>query len=133
MTKSKTYGFTLIESLIALAVVSIALVALLGLHLNGIKMAQTADNIARAVSLAQTKLAEKTTLGCPQTGTESGTTTIDRLPFHWKTIVSRVTNEQLQTAGIHKLRQVSTEVEWQQGNTRKRICLSTWVAKRNWQ
>ena len=66
-------GFTFLEVLAALAIVAIALVALLHLHLISIRTTERNDIHTRAGFLAQQKIAELTAKEYPLIGTESGT------------------------------------------------------------
>ena len=61
-------GFTLIEVIAALAIVSIALLGLLELHLTSIKMTDTARTTALAILVAQEKAAETAAGGWPAVG-----------------------------------------------------------------
>jgi len=132
MKDAKAGAFTLVESVLALAVASIALVALLGLHLAALKTAETAENLAQAVLLAQAKLEEKLAVDYPQVGTESGRIEQNGLQLDWKTRVKPLSVPALDRAGVGRLREVSTEVGWKQGNARRYVRLTTWIADRKW-
>src|SRR2546428_13119809 len=63
-------GFTLLEVLVAVAIVAIALVAFMGLHLRSLVATIRAQDLTTAVLLAQAKMA---TMGeFPATGEEQG-------------------------------------------------------------
>src|SRR5438445_11536429 len=63
-------GFTLLEVLVAVAIVAIALVTFMGLHLHSLDDTIRAQDLTTAVLLAQGKLA---TMGeCPDTGETQG-------------------------------------------------------------
>jgi general secretion pathway protein I len=63
-------GFTLLEVLVAVAIVAIALVTFMGLHLRSLEATIRAQDVTTAVLLAQGKLA---TMGeFPDTGEEQG-------------------------------------------------------------
>ena len=65
-------GFTLVEVIVALVIVSISLLGLIRLHLISISMADAAEMTSQAVLLAEEKIAETLALGYPKEGTASG-------------------------------------------------------------
>jgi general secretion pathway protein I len=78
-------GFTLLEVVVALAVVAIALVPLMRLHLLSLDATLQAQDLTTAVLLAQGQLAA---LGAfPEEGEESGKYEEPELNrFHWQTV-----------------------------------------------
>ena len=122
------HAFTFVEVMVALAVASISVLALMRLHLISIRAADAARIQARAVFLAREKMAEKLALGRPVPSTESGTVEGHNLPMHWRTNVTDLQSPPLTAAGITGLRQVSVDVTWRQGLSRKRLQMSTCVA-----
>ena len=56
-------GFTLVEVIVALVIVSISLLGLIRLHLISISMADSAEMTSQAVLLAEEKIAETLALG----------------------------------------------------------------------
>ena len=75
-------GFTLIECVPALAVASIALLALLRLQLVGISTADKARGLTQAVLVAQGKMAETLSAEYPSVGTTSGMVADGRRAVH---------------------------------------------------
>ena len=65
-------AFTLVEVIIALAIVSIALLGLIKMHLISIRMIDSAQISAQAVLLAQEKIDEILANGYPDQGSDSG-------------------------------------------------------------
>jgi general secretion pathway protein I len=65
-------GFTLIEVMVALALVAIGLVALLGLHHQDLQSVIWAQDTSRAAMLAQVIMTGTELTGFPQVGTTSG-------------------------------------------------------------
>jgi general secretion pathway protein I len=131
--KSSTHGFTFIEVVIALAIVSISLLAMLKLHLVSIRLAHTAQITSNAVFLAQEKLAESLALGYPQEGANCGTVEENAVCFRWQTEVTPLQLPQLATVGVSGLREISVDVSWEQGSGQKRIRMFTYVADRKLQ
>ncbi len=124
-------GFTLIESVAALAVASIALLALLQLQLLSMRTADKAQVVTQATLLAQEKLAEAISNGYPSVGVQSGTMETRGELLTWRT---EVTDARLPAAcrpvgSRDRLRTVSVEVSWQRGAGDKQIRMTTCVAE----
>jgi type II secretion system protein I len=83
-------GFTLLEVVVALAIVAIALVPLLRLHLLSLDATVRAQDLTTAVLLAQGRMAA---IGAfPETGEEDGTFEDPELTrFRWHTVVTEHT------------------------------------------
>ena len=63
MSESRDNGFTLLEVMIALAIVGIALVTLIGLETRTIQLAERQQRVTQATLLAQEKMTEIETGG----------------------------------------------------------------------
>ena len=133
-------AFTLIESVAALAVASIALLALLQLQLVSIHTADKAQGMTQAVLLAQEKMAEALSGECPQIGTKSGTVEANGDQFTWQMEVTDAPLPQPVVTGSAwpssrpsfgrtRLRQLSVDVMWQKGPGDKHIGLTTYMAE----
>ncbi|MFO8009163.1 MAG: prepilin-type N-terminal cleavage/methylation domain-containing protein [Candidatus Brocadiia bacterium] len=70
--RGRNAGFTLIETLIALTVAAVALVALLGLQVGNISLSDRSEQLCRATLLARAKLAEARADPDLRTGSEDG-------------------------------------------------------------
>ena len=123
-------AFTFVEVMVALAIVSISLVALIRLHIISINMADTADITSQAVFLAEEKIAEMLALGYPKKGANSGTVDKKGLAFNWQTEVTELCPPQLAEAGVTGLREILINVSWRQGTGRRHLQMSTYVADR---
>jgi general secretion pathway protein I len=121
-------GFTLIEVVAALAVVSIGLLGLLRLHLMNLRAASVAETTTLAVLLAQEKMAEATSAGWPACGARSGTIEANGSEFTWRTEVTNPNS--LATHGIARntLRQLDVDVSWHEGAGPKSVRMTTYVA-----
>jgi general secretion pathway protein I len=133
-------GFTLLESVIALAVASIALLALLQLQLVGMNTADKAQGMTQAVLLAQEKMAEALSAGYPPIGTKSGTVEADGDQFTWQLEVTdarlpepvmadAARQSYLPSSDRNRLRKLSVDVTWQKGPGQKHVGLTTYVAQ----
>jgi general secretion pathway protein I len=140
MRHSGTNGFTLIEAVIALAVASIALLALLRLQLVAMSTADKAQGITQAVLVAQGKMAEALRGNYPSVGTTAGTVETSGDQFTWQMEVTDIRLPQLVTAdgatpsyrpssGRPGLRKLAVEVTWQKGPGDKQVSLTTYLAE----
>jgi type II secretion system protein I len=123
-------GFTLVEVIVALVIVSISLLGLIRLHLISISMADSAEMTSQAVLLAEEKIAETLAQGYPKEGTASGVVEKNTHSLHWQTEVAGLQSPQLDKADITGLRKICVEVDWKQGSSSKSLQMSTYVADR---
>jgi len=128
LNHNKTPAFTLIEVLVALAVVSIAIVALLGLQLISINLTQRAGIGVQAALLAEEKMEESLAGGYSQIGPGSGSVRRGNFDLRWQTTVAAPRLPQLQHSEINELREVAVLVSWQDGSHSNQYKLSTLVA-----
>ncbi len=129
---ARTGAFTFVEVLVALAVVSIALLALLRLHLSTVSMAGQAQRTSRAVFLAEAKIAETLASGYPKPGTDSGTAQDDGLAIDWQVEVTDLRLPELHAADSGGLRKIAVDVSWQGHRGRKHLQVTTYVADQNY-
>jgi type II secretory pathway pseudopilin PulG len=132
MKPQRTEAFTLIETVAALAIASIALLGLLQLHLISIRMADKAQATTRAVFLAQEKMAEVLSAGFPQVGTRSGTVEIDNTRFTWRTEVADARLQPVERkAGTasSRMRKLSVEVACGADPRERQVRLITYMAE----
>jgi type II secretion system protein I len=133
-------GFTLLESVIALAVASIALTALLQLQLVGMSTADKARGLTQAVLMAQGKMAEALSGGYPPIAATSGTMEADGDQFFWQMEVTDArlpqtvtadgtTRSYLPSSGRQGLRKLSVQVTWRKGPGDKHVSLTTYLAE----
>ena len=123
-------GFTFIEVIIALVVVSISLLGLIKLHLVSIRMAGAAEVNSQALLLAQEKIAETLALGYPEKGTASGRIENNNQIMHWQTKVEDLSSSEFNNAEISGLRSIKVKVDYKQGTDTKSLQMSTYVADR---
>ena len=132
MKPKRDNAFTLIETVAALAIVSIALLGLLQLNLTSIRVADKAQTTARAVFVAQEKMAETLESGFPQVGTRSGVVESDGGRFTWRTEVTDASGSQQRSSGVRldRLRKLSVEVAAGDNPANSPVRLTTYVAER---
>ena len=128
MKTGRRKAFTFVEVIAALAVVSIALVGLLQMHLLSVKTADTAQTMAQAVLLARDKMTEALCAGWQEIEAQSGTADVNGAHYAWKTELKSVDVPQLQNLGRDALRQLRVSVTWQQGTEHKSVQIATYVA-----
>ena len=85
--KGRIGAFTFVEVMLALAVVSVSLMALLRLHLISAHMVDKAQIMTQAVFLADEKIAETLAAEFPKEGIRSGAVEKNGLKLNWKTRV----------------------------------------------
>ena len=104
-------GFTLLEVLIAVAIMSASLAILLGSVNRNLVLASQSKNQSIASALAQQKISEIELEGYPQVGEDQGT--FDEFPgFNWYLRVLPYDIEQLGT----EIRIVILDIAWDEGN-----------------
>ena len=81
-------GFTLLEVVIALAILSLALVVLLGLRNRDIELAATAKEVTVATALARMKMVETEMGGFPELGEQEGDFSQDYPEFRWHRVIA---------------------------------------------
>jgi general secretion pathway protein I len=107
-------GFTLLEVLVAVAIVAIALVTFMGLHLRSLDATIRAQDLSTAVLLAQGKMA---TMGeFPDTGEEQGKFEGPELErFQWATAVTEHMLDALDGGQTVTVRRLEVTVFWADG------------------
>jgi general secretion pathway protein I len=104
-------GFTLLEVMIAVAIIGIALVAVLGSQSQSLSLASEAKFNTTAALLAQGKMAEIETESMENLSSDSGDFGEDFPNYHWEYTVSS-----LSIAGVEQaldfLRQIDLTVYW---------------------
>jgi general secretion pathway protein I len=125
LPQTATAGFTLLEVLVAVAIVGIALVAFLRLHLLSLDATIRAQDLTTAVLLAQGRLA---TMGAaPEPGEEEGKFEGPELErFRWVSAVTEHTLELGSTQPPVQLRRVQVTVYWLDGQQQRSYSLETY-------
>lgn len=118
----KSFGFTLLEVMIALAILSLVAVAFLRSQAGGVRLIDEASYISLATLLAQEKMAELESKGFPEPGKSSGEGEEGFPDFKWEKIVS--------ATDIGNVQKVQIRVLWNEGNNERTLELVTYMAKR---
>ena len=117
-------GFTLIEIVVALAILSLALPALLRSFTEAAKGQALAENRTTALYLLKFRMASIELEGYPDIGEEEGEFGEDSR-FRWHSDVRDVESEE-----IEGLRLVTVSVTWQERGKERLISASTYLADR---
>jgi general secretion pathway protein I len=118
-------GFTLLEVLVAVAIVAIVLVTFMGLHLRSLDAAIRAQDLTTAVLLAQAKMA---TMGeFPDTGEEQGKFEGPELErFQWSTAVTEHILDALEGGQTVTVRRLEVTVYWADGQQTRHYTLEAY-------
>ena len=118
------------EVIIALAIASIALLALIRLHLISTRAVDSARMLSRAAMLADRKMAEILATGYPDRAGKTGVVETNYQQLQWKTNVEEVKPIQLNDAELGDLRKVTVNVTWGQRDHNRNFEIVTYVANR---
>ena len=126
-------GFTLLEVLVAVAIVGVALVMLLRLHLLSLDATLAAQDLTTAVLLAEGKMATFMAES-PDEGEEQGQFDGPNLErFRWTTSVTEHAldpgNGNDGREGAIGVRHVAVSVHWRDGNRDRSYSLETYESK----
>jgi general secretion pathway protein I len=118
-------GFTLLEVLVAVAIVAIALVTFMGLHLRSLDATIRAQDLTTAVLLAQAKMA---TMGeFPDPGEEQGKFEGPELArFQWSTAVTEHTLDAVDGGQSVNVRRLEVTVFWADGQQTRHYTLEAY-------
>jgi general secretion pathway protein I len=105
---SRIHGFTLLEILVALAVLALTLVVLLGLRNRDVDLVNTTREMTTATALARMKMVEAQMVGFLELGETAGEFGEDYPQFHWQRLVS--------STPFDYVREVRVSVKWGQAD-----------------
>ena len=123
-TSERTAGFTLIEVLVALAIVGLALGAIASVFSNGLRGHVTASDAEAALALAEEQLA---LAGISLHPGSAGGEFAGR--FAWQTTIAPYADDGNKAAdlptSLPRLYRIAVSVAWQDGRRSREIALST--------
>jgi len=109
--KGKRSGFTLLEVMVAVAIMAIALVAVLGSQSQSVLLASEGKFNTTAALLAQMKMAEMNLESPENLTSDSGTFGEDFPDYNWETAVNDVTFAGTEQISRHLI-QVDLKIFW---------------------
>jgi type II secretion system protein I len=123
-------GFTLIEVLLALAVLAIGGVTLLELQLYSMRASDRAARQSQAVLFANQKMAEALASTDLAPGSNQGVTDEDTPdgPLSWKVTVADLSSAEILGASTTGLCSVTVDVTWPEGDVERKVELVNYVA-----
>ncbi|MDP6595678.1 MAG: prepilin-type N-terminal cleavage/methylation domain-containing protein [Candidatus Poribacteria bacterium] len=123
-------GFTLVEIVVTIAIISISLPPLMNAFTAGARGQSTAEDRTTALYLLKYKMAEVELQGFPEVQTEEGEFD-DNNRYTWSTEVIEIEPEELpEGLVLEGLRQIVVTVYWQFRNSEKSMSLYTLVSDR---
>jgi len=128
--KGAATGFTLVEVLIALALVAVALVVLLGSNVASARLSDEAAHRIRATLLAQARMAELVSATGLTIGSAEGSFEADDA-FGWSSEVAEFSLPQIHEGSRSDLRRVQVRVTWQDGRAERGVSLVSLVCVRD--
>jgi general secretion pathway protein I len=121
-------GFTLLEVVVALAIVALLLVPLMRLHLLSLDATIQAQDLTTAVLLAQGQL---TMLGAfPEPGEDNGTFEDPELAkYSWQTAVTEHTFDAEAGEKSVEVRRIEVTVRWTDGQSDRHYTLESYASR----
>jgi general secretion pathway protein I len=108
-------GFTLLEVMVAMAVMAVALMAVFGSQSQSVSLASEAKFSTMAALLAQSKMAETDILDAQNLREDSGGFGEDFPGYSWQLTVNDVSSIDLENISNH-LKQIDIVVSWGENN-----------------
>ncbi len=121
-TAGRTRGFTLIEVMIALSILSISLVALLGLNNRNIALAAYSRHLTEATLLARQQTTEMGLSGFLDIGERKGDFGDGSPEYHW--------TANIKETPFPMIRELAVAVHWKEGGLPEQVSLTTYLFRR---
>jgi prepilin-type N-terminal cleavage/methylation domain-containing protein len=120
-------GFTLIEIVVALAILGVGLVVIIELFAGGLRLGRASEEYSKAVSLARMKLEEISLNPILQEGNETGEFDKD---FRWQVAVTRMeilpVERPPEFQPLVELYRVKVDVLWKSGSKERNAGIETY-------
>ena len=118
----RTSGFTLLEVMIALAILALVGVAFLRAQASSVRLVDESGQISIATLLAREKMAELESMGFPELGKTSGMGDQTFPRYRWEQIVS--------STDIPALRKALVRILWIEGTNQRTLELVAYFAQK---
>jgi general secretion pathway protein I len=112
--RCKHFGFTLLEVMVAMAIIAIALTAVLGSQSQSVSLASEAKFSTTAPLLAQSKMAQIEVVELKDLNDDSGDFGDDFPGYTWQLSVKNVLFEEPVNVA-EQLRQIDLKISWSEG------------------
>ena len=123
MSKEKN-GFTLVEILVTLTILSAALPALLQAFTSATRNQGLSDNSTTALYLLKFRMAEIEMSGYPDVGQETDEFG-ENTRYRWRSVI-----EDIQSEEVENIRRVMVTITWQHRNRERSMSMNTFIADR---
>lgn len=123
MSKEKN-GFTLVEILVTLTILSAALPALLQAFTSATRNQGLSDNSTTALYLLKFRMSEIEMSGYPDVGQETDEFG-ENTRYRWRSVVEDIESEE-----VENIRRVMVTITWQHRNRERSMSMSTFIADR---
>lgn len=117
-------GFTLVETLVTLAILAAVLPALLQAFASAARNQGLSDNSTTALYLLKFRMAEIEMNGYPDVGEENGEFG-ENTRYRWRSVVEEIDSED-----VENIRRVEVTVTWIHRNRERSMSMSTYMADR---
>ncbi len=118
----RSLGFTLIETLVAMMLLSISLVVILQLFSGGLKSGKTAEDYTRAVFHAREKMEEYLLMDDLKEGSFEGAFDDN---YRWQVDIKYIESDDEENTRLVDLVHLQTTVFWPTGNQEKNFQINT--------
>ena len=112
--KCKHFGFTLLEVMVAMAIIAIALTAVMGSQSQSVSLASEAKFSTTAPLLAQSKMAEIEVAEVKDLNDDSGDFGDDFQGYTWQLSVKDIVFEEPENVA-ERLMQIDLKISWNEG------------------
>ncbi len=119
---SRPTGFTLLEVMIALAILALVAVAFLRAQGGSLRLVDEASQISLATLLAKEKMAELESIGFTEPKKDSGTGGKEFPSMRWEQVIS--------LTEVLNLRKAQVRVFWMEGKQERSLELTAYFARR---
>lgn len=127
-----TTGFTLIEVVVALAILGIGLTVIIELFSGGLRLARTSEEYTKAMNFARMKMEEITSQQKIEEGTDEGKCDDDT--FHWQVKTKKMDILPIEKDSDFKppveLFQVRVDILWKSGSKERSASIESYKASK---
>jgi general secretion pathway protein I len=126
-------GFTLIEVVVALAILGIGLTVIIELFSGGLRLARTSEEYTKAMNFARMKMEEITSQQKIEEGTDEGNCEDDT--FHWQVKIKKTDILPVEKDSDFKppveLFQVRVDILWKSGSKERSASIESYKASKS--